>query len=384
MNTRTISLANDDQEGLRQVIKEKEIPELGQTNSNSVQDILHAIRTHLKMDVGFIAEFIAGKRIFRYVDSGWAGNPVHVGNGDPLEQSYCQRVVDGRLPELIHDARENAVAAELAATFDIPVGAHMSIPILLTDGSVYGTFCCFSHYADLTLNMRDLSLMRVFAELAGKMIDRERVQNLSHTHNRQRIQQILTENSLSMIYQPIFDLHSGRVTGFEWEDAVKGLEVWAYVDAALNADKRNGRSSTGFVVMVGNTPVVAKARTQSSVEKSTYGSEFVACQEVIEEVLGVRELLRSMDYKVTKPSRVFCDNRSIVVAACGTNMMIKKRSTALAFHMTREAIAAGAVELQHIAGEYNWSDFLTKAVDNCKFMSCTKGLMVPCVKAKNL
>lgn len=215
MNTRTISLANEDQEGLRQVIKEKEIPELGQTNSNSVQDILHAIRTHLKMDVGFIAEFIAGKRIFRYVDSGWAGNPVHVGNGDPLEQSYCQRVVDGRLPELIHDARENAVAAELAATFDIPVGAHMSIPILLTDGSVYGTFCCFSHYADLTLNMRDLSLMRVFAELAGKMIDRERVQNLSLTHNRQRIQQILTENSLSMIYQPIFDLHSGRVTGFE-------------------------------------------------------------------------------------------------------------------------------------------------------------------------
>ena len=49
------------------------------------------------------------------------------------------------------------------------------------------------------------------------------------------------------------------------------------MDIALNADKRNRRSSTSFVIMIGNTPIVPKDRTQTSVEKSTYGSEFVAC-----------------------------------------------------------------------------------------------------------
>ena len=94
--------------------------------------------------------------------------------------------------------------------------------------------------------------------------------------------------------------------------------------------------------------------------------------------------MKSLGYKVVKPSHIFCDNKSVIVATCRTNMIIKKRSTALAFHITREAIAAGAVELQHVVVYYNWADFLTKAVNNCKFMPCTKGLMVPCVKAKNL
>ena len=63
------------------------------------------------------------------------------------------------------------------------------------------------------------------------------------------------------------------------------------------------------------------------------------------------------------------------------NMLLKKRSMALSFHRTREAIASGAIELQHISGEQNWADFLTKPLDNIKFMACTKALMVPCYKA---
>ncbi len=215
MQSVTTSPDDDNGDGLRQVITEQQTAMTGHPESNSVPDILHAIRTHLKMDVAFVSEFVGGRRVFRYVDSDWKGNPVQVGNGDALEDSYCQRVIDGRLPELIHDARENAVAAELSATFDIPVGAHMGVPIHLSDGSVYGTFCCFSRTSDMSLNQRDLALMRVFAELTGKMIDRERAFSMTLISSRERIRQILTGNLLSMVYQPIFDLHGGHVTGFE-------------------------------------------------------------------------------------------------------------------------------------------------------------------------
>ena len=92
---------------------------------------------------------------------------------------------------------------------------------------------------------------------------------------------------------------------------------------------------------------------------------------------------RGLCYRVEQLSRIFCDNKGAVLAACGMNMVIKKRSTALAFHGTREAIASRAIELQHIAGDKNWSDFLAKAVDNIKFMACTKALMVPCSRPMN-
>lgn len=199
---------------LKRVIEDRTMP-FGQLDGNSVPDILHAVRQHLKMEVAFVSEFIGGRRVFRYVDSNWARNPVAVGNGDPLEDSYCQRVVDGRLPELVNDAQMNPVASELPVTFAIPVGAHMSVPIRLSDGSVYGTFCCFSRTADASLNLRDLSLMRVFADLAGKMIDRERTIHHSQHEIEQRINAVLSDRAINMVYQPIFDLSKGQVAGFE-------------------------------------------------------------------------------------------------------------------------------------------------------------------------
>ncbi len=208
------SIAANSNNNLRRVI-EIAPTSLGQPQGNSVPDILHAVREHLKMEVAFVSEFTQGQRVFRYVDSSWSKSPVKVGAGGPLEESYCQRVVDGRLPELINDAQTNPTAAELEATFAVPVGAHMSVPIRLSDGSIYGTFCCFSRSADTSLNLRDLNLMRVFADLAGKMIDRERVahHNLHDIH--QRIHRVLHDDSLHMVYQPIYDLERAAIAGFE-------------------------------------------------------------------------------------------------------------------------------------------------------------------------
>jgi EAL domain-containing protein (putative c-di-GMP-specific phosphodiesterase class I) len=212
MTSDTLSTTSEGE--LRSVIESSSM-QLGSGYGNSVPDILHAVREHLKMEVAFVSEFTRGQRVFRYVDSSWPKNPVRVGNGDPLEDSYCARVVDGRMPELINNAQTNACAAELPVTFAIPVGAHMSVPIRLTDGSVYGTFCCFSRSADESLNQRDLNLMRVFAELAGKMIERERLLNQTRHQTHERTLQLLQEDAIHMVYQPIFDLEKATITGFE-------------------------------------------------------------------------------------------------------------------------------------------------------------------------
>ena len=81
---------------------------------------LRALRTHLGMDIAFISEFRDGRRLFRYVDAARDNPDVQIGGSDLLEDSYCQRVVDGRLPELIPDAAEVSAANELAFT---PAGA---------------------------------------------------------------------------------------------------------------------------------------------------------------------------------------------------------------------------------------------------------------------
>ena len=64
----------------------------------SLQRSLNAIRTHLDMDVAFISEFADGRRFFRHVDARESKSIVQPGNSDPLEESYCLRVVTAGFP----------------------------------------------------------------------------------------------------------------------------------------------------------------------------------------------------------------------------------------------------------------------------------------------
>lgn len=181
----------------------------------SLDRLLHAIRRHMGMDVAFISEFKNGRRFFRQVEIGNSTLAIQPGDSDPLDESYCQRVVDGRLPELIPDACVNVEALKLAATRAVPVGAHLSVPIRLADGRVYGTFCCFSHTPNATLNERDLNVMRVFCDMAADQIQTELDQQQARHQIEDRLDAVLRADGLRMVYQPIVDVATGRIVGFE-------------------------------------------------------------------------------------------------------------------------------------------------------------------------
>jgi EAL domain-containing protein (putative c-di-GMP-specific phosphodiesterase class I) len=178
-------------------------------------EILKALRAHLQMDVAFIAEFTRGQRVLRYVDAADDAPLFAVGAADPLEESYCVRIVDGRLPALMRDAAEIPEASALPITRSLPVGAHLSVPIKLEDGSVYGTFCCFSTRPDPSLNERDLELLRVFAEVAAGLLQNDVRASRKFNETWDRVQAVLDGHGLSMVYQPIFDIEFHRVVGFE-------------------------------------------------------------------------------------------------------------------------------------------------------------------------
>jgi EAL domain-containing protein (putative c-di-GMP-specific phosphodiesterase class I) len=182
--------------------------------SEAVDRVVHAIRDHLNMDVAFVSEFRRSDRIFRHVDAR-GRTPIRPGDAAPLEQGYCQRVVDGRLPQLIPDTRRVAAAMQLPETAAIPIGAHVSVPIRLADGRVYGTLCCFSFSADPSLGERDLAVIRVFAELLAEQIDRDLQGQRTQVERKERISRTLAAGQPSMVYQPIFDLGTERIAGLE-------------------------------------------------------------------------------------------------------------------------------------------------------------------------
>src|ERR1700732_3863155 len=91
--------------------------------AEAIQQTLAGFRRHFGLDVAFVAEFCDGQRVFRYLDAAaGADEIIHVGDADPLDASYCERVLDGRLPEVIPDAQVLPAARSLAVTGALPVG----------------------------------------------------------------------------------------------------------------------------------------------------------------------------------------------------------------------------------------------------------------------
>lgn len=179
-----------------------------------LQDALHRVREQLELEVAFVSEFRDGRRIFRCVDAEPDVGLCDVGASDPLEDTLCQRVVEGRVPERLNDAGQHDVARQLSSVVRCPIGAHLSVPIRI-DGEVFGTFCCFSRGADPRLNDRDLALVRTYAQLAERLLSRAIRAQRDGAERRARIRRTLEEERFSAVFQPIVHIGSGAVAGYE-------------------------------------------------------------------------------------------------------------------------------------------------------------------------
>lgn len=143
---------------------------------SAVTETLALLRDRLQMDVVFVSEFVDGQRVFRYVDAPANRPMLQTGESAPLEQSWCQRVVDGRMPQLVPDVQKYEGKNDLPpAPFDI--GTHLSTPILLGNGQVYGTLCCFSFSPHETVQQRDLKNLKSVAMLLARKIDKSHSDN---------------------------------------------------------------------------------------------------------------------------------------------------------------------------------------------------------------
>ncbi len=140
----------------------------------SVSKVLQMLRERMQMDVVFVSEFTNGQRVMRQVAAPADQPVVKVGDTAPLEESWCQRVVDGRLPRFIPDAAALPASAALLKNLPVPMGTHISTPIVLQSGEVYGTLCCFSFHPQDKPNPEDLKKLEFTARLAAQKIDQRR------------------------------------------------------------------------------------------------------------------------------------------------------------------------------------------------------------------
>ncbi len=136
------------------------------------------------MELAYVSEFRDGNQYVRRQAGAEGAAELPLDVPFPLETTYCQAMVDGRLDQVVPDTTADPFTAAMPATTEMGIGSYIGAPVRLPDGRLFGTFCCMSTSARADLEERHAELLNVLATLVGDQIDQtERSSALERTHH---------------------------------------------------------------------------------------------------------------------------------------------------------------------------------------------------------
>ena len=138
----------------------------------NIEDMLREVRETLNMDVAFVSQFSEDQLVFRALEGDAESFGWREGEGFPIDESYCKRVLDGRIPQVVADAKRADATRDLRVTTEADIGSYAAVPLVLSDGRLYGTLCCLSHEPDPWLRERDLGVMERTARWLVEQLER--------------------------------------------------------------------------------------------------------------------------------------------------------------------------------------------------------------------
>jgi EAL domain-containing protein (putative c-di-GMP-specific phosphodiesterase class I) len=137
------------------------------------------------------------------------------GQTQPQATSFCQAILDGKLPNVIPNVAKLPDAKRLPAARFPRIRSFVSVPVTLSDGSLYGTLCAAGFTSDKALARRDQALMEVLARAAVTIIEPGVQERRREAEIRARLQPVLSAGGPLVVLQPIVALVDGRRVGAE-------------------------------------------------------------------------------------------------------------------------------------------------------------------------
>lgn len=137
-----------------------------------VEQALAAAQEHLGMDASYITTIDARHQTIHAIVGDEDVAARYTGTVFPVEQTYCMRMLNGEIPNIVPDTRNEPAIADLDATRELH--AYIGVPVTLSDGRVHGTLCCVSRQPRAGLGSEDLRFMRTLAGIVAVRVERAR------------------------------------------------------------------------------------------------------------------------------------------------------------------------------------------------------------------
>ena len=161
--------------------------------------------------------------------------------------------------------------------------------------------------------------------------------------------------------------------GILYKHGLNSDRLIAYSDADYAGDIVTRRSTSGFVCMFMGGPVSWSSQRQRSVALSTTESEYIAASEAAKEIVWFARLFKITNFTTVPLLRV--DNLSAVKLV--QNPVYHKRSKHIdvRYHFVREKHETGELVVDHVCGEEQLADVLTKPLSRDRFKRLLRDIL---------
>ena len=179
-----------------------------------VAELLRTARSALGLTMSFLSRLEDDTQYLEVVET---GVPLIARDGVTQRRStsFCQLILDGDLPPVIPDVREFPQAMALPAARFPRIRSYVSVPVVLSDGTLYGTFCAAGLRSDRELQERDRALMEVLAQAAAMIIEPGVMTERRHDEIESRLLPLVADGGPAIVLQPIVDLATRAPVGVE-------------------------------------------------------------------------------------------------------------------------------------------------------------------------